>query len=117
MVDQTAGDTFSIRRLMEAIAHSSSALALKLLAYYLNVRTKRITDDFPDDGTGCDSSSRRAEKHEQLLRDTIWYEIGELFGSHPKEFMNRFGHGSSTCLIVLAMSVFRSTMHTEATMD
>ena len=56
IVDQTPHDTFRIWRLMEAISHSYVDLALKLLAYYLNARTKRIAGDLPEDGTDRDFS-------------------------------------------------------------
>ena len=87
IADQTPGDTFRIWRLMEAIAQSHPDLALKLLAYYLNARTKRIAGVLPDDGNDHDSSSRKVEKYEGLFDDTIWYEIGKLFGGHPREFL------------------------------
>lgn len=89
IVDHTPSDTFRLWRLMEAIAHSCPELSLKLLAYYLNARTERIADDLPDGGSACDSSLQRAAKYEQLFHDEIWYDVGELFGSHPKEFIER----------------------------
>jgi hypothetical protein len=89
IVDQTPSDTFRLWRLMEAIAHSCPKLSLKLLAYYLNARTERIADHLPDGGNACDSSLQRTAKYEQLFHDEIWYDVGELFGSHPKEFIER----------------------------
>ena len=86
IVDQNTDDTFPIWRLMEAIARSSPDLSLKLLAHFLNVRTGPITSDSSDDGTES-GSTQRAGKYNQLFRDTIWYQIGEMFASHPKEFI------------------------------
>ena len=89
IVDQTSVDTFRIWRLMEAIAHSYPDFALKILAYYLNRRTERIADDLPDGGAECDSSLQRVENYEQLFHDEIWYNVDELFGSHPKDFIEQ----------------------------
>jgi len=89
VVDQTPGDTFRIWRLIEAIADSYSDLALKLLAFYLNARTKRRAADLRDDGTECGLFRQRAEEYNGLFHDTIWYQVGDLFDSHPKEFIER----------------------------
>ena len=87
IVDQTPSDTFLIRGLLNASARSSPNLALKLLAHFLNVRTRRIMDDSSGDGAEHDSSWYRYGKYERLFRDTIWYEIGEMFDKHPKQLV------------------------------
>ena len=87
IVDQNTDDTFPTWRLMEAIARSNPDLSLMLLAHFLNDTARRTTDHSSDDGAETGSSWQRAEEHEQLFHDTIWYQIGELFNTHPRELI------------------------------
>ena len=87
VVQETAGDTLPIHRLMEAIARSNMDLAFKLVVYFLQVTTTRIADDSPEDGADRHPWRHRSEKYEPLLRDSIWYEIGELSDKDPRAFI------------------------------
>ena len=87
VVEDTPGDTLPIHRLMEAIARSSMDLAFKLVVYFLQATTERIADGSPDDGADRGSWHHRSQKYEPLLRDSIWYEIGELSDKHPRAFI------------------------------
>ena len=87
VVEDNAGDTLPIQRLMEAIARSSIDLAFKLVVYYLQATTERITDDSSDEGADRRSWWQRSEKYDPLFRDSIWYEIGEMSNNHAKAFI------------------------------
>ena len=87
IVDQTPGDTFPIRRLMDTTASSSPNLAFKIVAYYLRVRTDRAADVSPDGETQHVPYGDQWREYDQLFRDTIWYRLGEMFDKHPEEFI------------------------------
>ena len=87
IVNQKAVDTFPIYRLLEAIARSNPDHSLALLAHFLNVTARRITEDSSDDDAESHSSWQRAEQHQQLFHDTIWYQIGELFNTYPRDLI------------------------------
>ena len=116
IVDQTPGDTFRIWRLMEAIAQSRRDLALKLLAYYLNARTKRIAGDLPDDRNNCDSSWRNRKNTKVCLMTRSGTRLVGCSAAIRGSLLRKFGHGSSTCSVVSKRRAHRSATCTEATM-
>ena len=87
VVEEPAGDTLPVQRLMEAIARSSVDLAFKLVVYYLQATTRRIADVSSEDGADRRSWWHKSEKYERLFHDHSWYEIGELSDKHAKPFI------------------------------
>lgn len=87
VVEETAGDTHPVQRLMEAIARSSVDLAFNLVVYYFRAATNRITSDSSGDGADRRSWRHKSEKYERLCHDHVWYEIGELADDHAKPFI------------------------------
>ena len=87
ILEQNRTNTFHIWRLMEAMANSSPNLSLKLFARFLTITAEQMTEDLADGGAETHSTGQRTENHGQLFRDTIWYQVREMFDGHPKEFI------------------------------